>query len=76
MHQLQAISKPHVYSNRGQSYQLAKVVYLVTEESSNTKVVCSAQPVFRCKILNDVDTGEVKERVFVIRPIFCFGLGN
>ena len=42
------------------SYQLAEVVYLVTEESSNAEVMRPAQPVFGRKILSDIHAGEIK----------------
>ena len=60
MHQLQVVRKSRINPNGSLSYQLAKVVYLVTKESGDSEVVGPVQPVFGRKVLHDVDAGEVE----------------
>lgn len=57
------------------TYELAEIVDGVAEESGNAKIVCTLETLIGGHVLLEVlDTGEVEQRVAVVRCVLGFGL--
>lgn len=51
------------------THQFSKIVDGVGEEGSYAEIVCTLKPFFRRHVRRCVNTGEKKERVFVVRRV-------